>query len=158
MKPAGGKEATVMQLLSSCLQEEARVGHLEHPWNDSSSRTSRDPQCCPRHREQRRQQRWRSEQVVPRPRPLLRGPRHLRGALSERGLESHRHHSIFLLRHPATTLAQNPEAGAGTCQRWSLSGVEAHRLVGQAPRRWRESSQQPVWASVLTGKTAKLRR
>lgn len=50
------KAETVSAAFVPRLQEEACVGHLEHPWNDASGRTSGDPQRCSRHREQRQQQ------------------------------------------------------------------------------------------------------
>lgn len=109
---------------ASCLrlplsaQEEARVGHFEHPGDDAAGGASGDPQHCQGHREQRRRQwRWRFGAAVPGPCPVLRGAGHLRGPLPERGPEPHRPYRLILLHHAEATPTQNPNARPGKPRR-----------------------------------------
>lgn len=88
-------------LCPSSPQAEARLHHAEHPRDDAAGGAAGDPQHC------QRLSMWQRSDL-PGPRPLLRHPHHLGGALHQPGLPPPRHgrHQL-VLRAPATAQPQD---------------------------------------------------
>lgn len=117
-------QSAAVNAFFSPFQEEARVGHSEHPRHDAATWAPGNPQHRQRHRERRGSEwrqhgdsgwhcrRWGSGPHHPGPCPLLRGPRDFWGSLPERGPEPRGPHRLLLLRCTATAGTKGSDADA----------------------------------------------